>query len=452
MPFPNDNSITFGKMLDSYKYCKDGKWTVNKTDRGQTFVEFSGKYSNASLVALIVKKNFTQDSDQAFKRISDALDSYGFKVDLKVQFLINSDSKGFKVAFIGYNYNGDTVPANVDRGFGYILQNNHFNHYLPISGVKTFNYFFRKYILEQADRTQLKFAQPLQGVKPSIPAEKYPLVTMQLKQLAFDDKSLTATASINYEITDFSSEKMALHGITNYSRALDLNKVKFPQDAYKILQEGSLSLPLLLSDSVDSQVFIFDSSRESQEKARFSFQLTKVDPPTFTPSNLEYSGNLNDAVSKYILNEYNAIKASEKMIQEKNAAEMKAYENWRRALRASTPEKESLAKDLSNIIRGVYTLKNEEIIGKMTLSESEEQGKVHHVEIETASEKNGNTCEFVGECAVKDYGFICINDNFKEDSNSYVEISILNGGLEITKSGYQFCGSGAFMEGRYRKN
>ena len=45
-----------------------------------------------------------------------------------------------------------------------------------------------------------------------------------------------------------------------------------------------------------------------------------------------------------------------------------------------------------------------------------------------------------------------INDNFKEDSGSYVEISIINGGLEITKSGYQFCGSGAHMEGRYKRN
>ena len=63
MPLPGDKSITFGKMLDSYKYCKDGKWTVNRTDRGQTFVEFRGKYSNASIVELMIKNDFIDYSD-----------------------------------------------------------------------------------------------------------------------------------------------------------------------------------------------------------------------------------------------------------------------------------------------------------------------------------------------------------------------------------------------------
>lgn len=454
MPFPGDKSVTFGKILDSYKYCKDGKWTVNKTDRGQTFVEFRGKYSNASFVELMVKPNFIDDSDITFKKISDTLDKYGFKVDFAVQFLINADSKGFKVAFIGYDYNGDTIPVGVDGAFGSLLKNDHFKHYLPISAVKAFNYFFHKYILEQVDGSQLKFACPisLYGSKVSIPREKHPIAIMKINQITFNDKLLTATTSINYEITDFTPEKMALHGITYSSRPIDLNKVKFPQDAYSILQKGSINLPLLVSDSGGYKEVAFDSGRKSQETARFSFELTRVDPLTFTPSSMDYSGNLNDAVKNYVINEYDAKKSSEKIIQEKNTAEMKAYENWRRALRASTPDQESLAKELSNTIRGVYALKAEEIAGKMTLTESKEQGKEHHVDIETASEKNGNTCEFVGECVVKGYGFVCINDNFKEDSGSYVEISIINGGLEITKSGYQFCGSGAHMEGRYKRN
>ena len=454
MPFPGDKSITFGKMLDSYKYCKDGKWTVNRTDRGQTFVEFRGKYSNASIVELMIKNDFIDYSDITLKKITDALDDYGFKVDFAVQFLINADSKGFKVAFIGYDYNGDAIPVGVNGAFGNLLKNDHFKHYLPLSAVKAFDYFFQKYILERVDRSQLKFAFPisLKDSQMRIPVEKHPIVIMKINQITFNDKLLAATASLSYEITDFTPEKMGLPALVYSSRPIDLNKVKFPQDAYSVLQKGNINLPLHVSDSGGYKNVIFESGYKSQEPARFSFELTRVDPPTFTPNSLDYSGNLNDAVKNYVINEYDAKKSSEKMVQEKKAAEMKAYENWSRALRASTSDQERLAKELSNTIRGVYALKAEEITGKMTLTESKEQGKEHHVDIETASEKNGNTCEFVGECVVKGYGFVCINDNFKEDSGSYVEISIINGGLEITKSGYQFCGSGAHMEGHYKRN
>ena len=66
-PFPLDRSITYGKLLDTYKYCKDGKWELIENDRGQKIVQFKAQYLPIGIVKSLIKSEFKQDAVSSSK-------------------------------------------------------------------------------------------------------------------------------------------------------------------------------------------------------------------------------------------------------------------------------------------------------------------------------------------------------------------------------------------------
>jgi hypothetical protein len=145
-PFPLDKSISFGKLFDSYKYCKNGNWELMETDRGQKYVEFKGEY----LTIEIVKNAIGSDPKLAnyLNSFVDYLNSSDFKIDLIAQFTISIDGKSISPSFLGFEYKGKSHNASFNRLYSYIQKNRECDIFIdtPSEAATDFRYLFSKFI------------------------------------------------------------------------------------------------------------------------------------------------------------------------------------------------------------------------------------------------------------------------------------------------------------------
>ena len=111
-PLPIDKSITYGKLFSTYKYCKDGKWTVKKTERGQSYVEFKGKYLSIGTAARLLRDGSLNKSQASTNIVAEHIDSLGLNVSLVAQFMMGVDGKSFSTNYVGLEYKGESSNAS----------------------------------------------------------------------------------------------------------------------------------------------------------------------------------------------------------------------------------------------------------------------------------------------------------------------------------------------------
>lgn len=429
-PLPADRSVTFGNLLDTYKFCKGGKWTLEKTERGQKYVEFRGEYSNLALVQSRIKSQFRNVPDSVVKEIAQAFDSAGFKIELVAQFMIAADGKSYQSTFLGFDYKGDTprvAPATIDRGFRQIYQNQPFTETLPSAGIKGFDYHFKKYILSKADKKTLQIV----GVLPSnrqmaISWEKMPIVIYQIDGFKFDDRAERITLSSKGAITDLVPEKTS---DVNYYAQGTVSHERFSQESvtYGILQNASMELFSVIKDNeLRLSDFRFVSSNEKLDASEVQLTLRDIDPMRLEISHIRYGGPLSDKTRTFIQQRNDeavaAKQAEQERIRAENLAAQQAYEDQRRNLRG-TPEaqirarqeREAKARETKEALEakeaaaraallGSYTNKEN---GSLVFSESKKQDNFYHVAVSTVT-RQGKPCNFEGECQPsQNGGFIC---------------------------------------------
>jgi hypothetical protein len=145
-PFPLDTSISFGKLLDSYKYCKNGNWELMETDRGQKYVEFRGEYA----IDELVKYDIGSDQNLAnyVSSFVDYLSEYDFKVNLIAQFTISADDKSFSPSFLGLEYKGiNTETGSLFTELLYKSIKSNAPCDLPNEASMSYKYLFHKFII-----------------------------------------------------------------------------------------------------------------------------------------------------------------------------------------------------------------------------------------------------------------------------------------------------------------
>ena len=457
-PLPSDRSVTIGKLFDTYQYCQDGKWTLHETDRGQKYVEFRGKYSNLSLVLSRIKPHFWGTPDSGFKEIARSLDSAGFTVELVAQFMIAADGKSYQTAFLGFDYRGETPrvsSATMERGFRQIHQNEHFTETLPNAGIKSFDYYFKKYILSRADKKALQVV----GVLPSnrdisVTWEKMPIVIYQIDGFKFDDRTECITLSARGEITDLVPEKTSN---ANYYAQGKVSYEKFSQDGakYGILQNVSFELASVIKDNeLRLADFRFVTSDKSSDGSEVQLVLKSLSPINFTIQTIWYNGALSEQVQVFIQRQYDAMNAAKQAELERVQAQRQADEQFRQSVlaRRDTPYiGPATRKKEQQTIFGTYVYQQEGFTGQLILSPTNPSTKRMPIAISTVNPDSGNMCEFEGTCSAQGGKLICTNDDIKMDRSNFIEVTPLQNALEITHSYDLICGMGVIVEGNYTK-
>lgn len=106
---------------------------------------------------------------------------------------------------------------------------------------------------------------------------------------------------------------------------------------------------------------------------------------------------------------------------------------------------------VNKLYNNFYECNEPDFKGEITLSWPKENfNGTYYIDISTMNSE-GYDCQFQGTCKRKNGQLICIDEEqFKEDNNNYIEISISNNNLEVIK-GYQvgICGLHGYITGRY---
>ena len=103
-----DKSVTVGNAIDNYKYFSSTSWKEFEDDQKRNVVEFNGKIKTDAIVNSL--------SDDRAKKILDEIVARhpDFKNGalVRMQFLIDADSKSFKLGYSSVNFNGQKTCEN----------------------------------------------------------------------------------------------------------------------------------------------------------------------------------------------------------------------------------------------------------------------------------------------------------------------------------------------------
>ena len=408
-PFPLDRSITYGKLLDTYKYCKDGKWELIENDRGQKIVQFKAQYLPIGIVKSLIKPEFRRD-EMYLPQIADYLESLNFKVYLIAQFAIDANGKSFSVSYLGTGHNGQSYGHSIELSYRDILKNDLFSVFPPDT-YDEFKYRLSRFFIENNKNLLSDYV--------AIDSKTKKLYFISIKNIDFDDaeRSIDIIGSINvtdvYENTlepsdniDPSFVSKNLNYLTNIksinikNRVIKSTPIKLHSDT-KIMDGTSVSfIPL------------------DKLKTQFYFNVKKLSPLQF---NITFRCDIEDI----------EIKPSNKLDN------------------PSTTQ----SKDIK-LSPGEYSYAAEGYSGGLHIYMPHEQSdsdiKQWDINISTISLKNGDTCSFQGECKIINGKIICSDDAIKNDPGNYIEISPKeNNVVDITKEFSGPCGMRAYLTGTY---
>lgn len=458
-PLPADRSITIGKLFDTYQYCEGGKWTLQETDRGQNYVEFRAKYSTLSLVLSRIKPHFRDAPDSVFQDIAKLLDASGFRVELVAQFMLAADGQTYQTTFLGFDYKGETSrvsSATIERGFRQIHQNTHFTETLPNAAIRSFDYYFKKYVLNKTDKDSLRAVAilPYSSRDISLPVEKRPIVIYQADGIKTDDQAEKIIIITKATITDLMPEKTS--NVSGYYQNV-MGYSRFTQEGtqYGILQNASMDLHSVIRDGeLRIADFRFAALDRKSDASEVQLVLKDLEPVRFEIQAIRYEGPLSEQVHAFIRRQFYAMNAETQAEREKAQAQMQADEQRRQAVLTArdTPYTGPVTqKREQQTIFGNYAYQQEGFTGQLILSPTNPSTKRMPVNISTVNPDSGNMCEFKGTCSAQGGKLICTNEDIKEDRDNFIEIQILQNALEITHSYDLICGMGVIIDGKYTK-
>lgn len=401
-PFPLDKSITFGKLLDSYQYCKGGQWEVKKTDRGQRFVEFRAQYLPLGVVVGQMGAKF-RNAEFYFPKIAGYLASSNFKVYLVAQFTITADGKSFSPAFLGLEYNGESYGPSIEVDYRRILKNETLNS-LPREAGLEFEYRFHRFILENHKNLIADYV----GQNPADDT----LYFLTVNKISYDDskRSIVIEGSINItdDVASMLAESDSFDSSTGSKNLNYLSGIRSINLKSHIVR----SIPVRLSTGVDVSKMDWISFMAENADAQFTIAVRKLTPVEVN-IRLQYRGGGSEAAPTGSA-----------------TAPSQAKEN-----KPST---------------GAYAYQQEGLAGELLLNPLHESPGKYYLSVSTSS-NSGNGCEFEGECIVKGGELICSNEDIQTDKNNRVVIGIMgNSTLDIKESYAPLCGPGAYINGIYK--
>ncbi len=103
-----DKSVTVGNAIDNYKYFSSASWKEFEDDQKRNVVEFNGKIKTDAIV------NSLSD-DRAKKILGEIVarhPNFNKGALVRMQFLIDADSKSFKLGYSSVNFNGQNTCEN----------------------------------------------------------------------------------------------------------------------------------------------------------------------------------------------------------------------------------------------------------------------------------------------------------------------------------------------------
>lgn len=401
-PFPLDKSITFGKLFDSYQYCKGGKWEVKKTDRGQKLVEFRAQYLPLAVVVSQMGVKF-RNAETSFPKVAEYLDSANFKIYLVAQFTVAADGKTFSPSFLGLEYNGESYGPSIEVDYRRILKNETLNS-LPREAGLEFEYRFHRFILENNKNLIADYVGKNHATEV--------LYFVAVNRLSYDDAKRAIVIDGTINITDVIANKLTeSDSFDSSTGSQNLNYLSGIR-SINLKNHITRSIPVRFSTGVDISRMDWIGFMAENADAQFTIAVRKLTPIEVN-IRLQYQGDGSEAQP------------------------------------AGSAIAPSQAKE-SKPSTGAYAYQQEGLAGELLLHAIPEALGKYYLTVSTSS-NSGSTCDFEGECVVKDGMLICSNENIKEDKDNRVGISMMDGNmLDITESYAQICGPGAYINGSYK--
>lgn len=128
-PLPFNNRMTFGELLDNYKYISNPQWSELQDNSGRTFIQYRARYADNSEIAQIIWSDLnhpTKDQqwmDNIGRIFGNYLNESGFGLNLVARFMQNLEINRYTPTFIGLEFAGRTNPISqegIGRTFDYI--------------------------------------------------------------------------------------------------------------------------------------------------------------------------------------------------------------------------------------------------------------------------------------------------------------------------------------------
>lgn len=351
-----------GKVLESYKYVKDGEWSSYETKQGVKVVQFKGKYTNDAITLRHITYDFGNEYQGQTKKFADFLDKNNYNLDFIIRFGVSKKNIGAIQPTFSYNgeENEGMWALDPKATLPTILNNQPLGSFLPKSANKHLSFLYKKYILTNiynkennavVEVVSSRFVQnaPHNDGKDN-PFQFYlPIMIYKIDSMDFDEIKDEVKIKMSVEYTDatylkyFKNVKGA-----DFQQAFPYPLFKNNVNSYNTIAKSEFTM-VSDSDADDKEVYkdsiLFKDVNNNQ--TNFAIAIQRTPPFSIIRSRPQFYHDVYpQSVKDFVENQKNVVLGMNKAKEEQQRQEFEATPFGRRvkALTAICKEKGILDK------------------------------------------------------------------------------------------------------------